>query len=333
MVADRPGWAYHHLAKFVMRELRLKYDFYYDFCIFNIKEKRSLLNRHIKREILRRFSLIKYQSQRRILPGEIEYDLVCFLGWYFPFAYEFKMRSKGIIQGIFTDGFPPQGHTVIMDPNMEIKMFVKEYLEKSISVICGSRLIYERYRGHLSNLYYCTGGIDTSIFRPFDRSQIDNRIFTVGWTGDPHRPFKGFYDFVVPAVEKASSRYPCIRLKTRFKGPYRTLPDFYKDVDVLLIASTADAGPSSFLEAGACGVPIISTRIGFPAETIRDQENGIFVNRSVDEMAKAIIYLHNHRDLLKAMSRQIRLDIEKNWDYKSRSHLWDRMFRESLSRI
>jgi glycosyltransferase involved in cell wall biosynthesis len=153
----------------------------------------------------------------------------------------------------------------------------------------------------------------------------------VGWTGDPHRSFKGFYDFVVPAVEKAASLRPGIVLKTRFKGPYRTLHRFYQDVDVLLIASTGDAGPSSFLEAGACGVPSISTRIGFPAEAIRDGENGIFVDRSVEEMSGAIVSLYDNQELLRKMSSSIRADIEKYWNPASRSGLWDHMFQAVLA--
>jgi glycosyltransferase involved in cell wall biosynthesis len=109
------------------------------------------------------------------------------------------------------------------------------------------------------------------------------------------------------------------------------LPGFYRDVDVLLIASSADAGPSSFLEAGACGIPSISTRVGFPAEVIKDGENGLFVNRSVEEMVRALIYLYDHREHLGRMSEQIRLDIDINWGYQSRSRYWDLMFEASLA--
>jgi len=89
--------------------------------------------------------------------------------------------------------------------------------------------------------------------------------------------------------------------------------------------------PSSFLEAGACGIPSISTRVGFPVEVIRDGENGLFVNRSLNEMVAALIYVYDHREHLGRMSDQIRLDIRNNWDYKIRSKFWDQMFEESIS--
>jgi len=331
MVADQPNWAYDHMARFVMRELRSKYDFYIDYCIYNLKREPSYPKASIKRKIAAQLYRLKYSYKRRLLPENQEYDLVCFLGWYFPYAYDFKVRGRRMVQGIFTDGFPPKGPALALDPNIAMEEFVDRYLGEAASVICGSKLIFERYKGHVKKLNYCTGAIDTKLFKPAVKTRKNERPFVVGWTGDPRRAFKGFYDFVVPAVRKASSLRPDITLKTRFKGPYRTLPKFYLDVDVILIASAADAGPSCFLEAGACGVPAISTRIGFPAETTQDGENGMFVNRSVEEMAEAVVYLYDNPDLALRMAEKIRFDIEKNWDYKARSKFWDQMFQESLS--
>ncbi len=107
--------------------------------------------------------------------------------------------------------------------------------------------------------------------------------FVVGWTGTPNRPFKGFHDYIVPAVERAAQMRPGLELKTRFSGPLETLPRFYDDVDVILIASSADAGPSLFMEGGFCEVPSISTRIGIPSEVIEHGQNGLFVERNVEK--------------------------------------------------
>ena len=328
MVADQPNWAYDHMARFVIKELQSKYDFYIDYCSYHSLKKNHISQSLIRGRYSEQFRYLKFSFKRRVLPKTQAYDLVCFLGWYFPFAYDFQITGKRIIQGIFTDGFPPKGHGLKVDPGLSIEEFVRKYLGNSTTVICGSRLILDRYKSYVENVHYCTGAINTRRFKTPVRK---HEGFIVGWTGDPHRSFKGFYDFVVPAVEKAASLRPGISLKTRFKGPYRTLHTFYQDVDVLLIASTGDAGPSSFLEAGACGVPSLSTRIGFPAETIRDGENGMFVDRSVEDMSRAIIFLHDNRENLKSMSSNIRADIEKSWTPAARSGLWDLMFQESLA--
>ena len=90
-----------------------------------------------------------------------------------------------------------------------------------------------------------------------------------------------------------------------------TLPRFYDDVDVLLIASSADAGPSLFAEGGLCEVPSISTRIGYPSQVIVHGHNGLFVERNVEEMATALVHLYDDRELLLSMSRRIRLDVDR----------------------
>lgn len=330
MVADQPNWAYDHMARWVIEELRSKYDFYMDYCIFHPQKDGPPPRLTWRGKIKKQLHHLKFSLKRRILPAGQDYDLICFLGWYFPFLYDFDIRNQKIIQGIFTDGFPPQGHTLIFDHNLSIEQFVRVYLGRTVALICGSKLIFERYKPYVENIFYCTGAINTRLFRPPPSRPEDKKEFVVGWTGDPRRQFKGFYDFVLPAVEKASSLRKNIVLKTRFKGPCRTLPKFYQDVDVILIASSADAGPSSFLEAGACGVPAISTKIGFPAEVIRDKENGILVDRSVDELAEAILYLYDNRNHLRRMSEKIRHDIVRDWDYKARRRLWDEVFRNSL---
>lgn len=57
--------------------------------------------------------------------------------------------------------------------------------------------------------------------------------------------------------------YP-VALRTQFQGSIRSLATFWQGVDLALIASEADAGPSMFIEASLCGVPSVSTKIGLP---------------------------------------------------------------------
>ena len=328
LVADHPNWAYDHVCKFIMRELNFKYDFYIDYLDLNRKTK----SHRRKGWFHRTRHFIKYYNRRRLLPLNQKYDLICYLGWYFPHTGNFRFSAKGIIQGIYTDGFPPQSYSLQLESGISVREFVNKYIGRSASVAVGSMSIFNRYKPYIENLYYATCGEDLELFSPTKKRKRDKKSFVVGWTGNPQRPFKGFYDYVVPAVKRAGTLRNGISLKTRFRGPLHTLPSFYHKVDVMLIASIADAGPNCFLEAGACGVPSISTRVGAAADTIRDGENSMFVERSVDAMAKAIVYLYDNRELLRNMSIRIRRDFELHWNPKVRSKQWDQMFEETLKR-
>ena len=329
MVADILDWAYEHIARFVMRQLGEKYDFYIDYLWLNERERPHSVRDRIYRARVQP----RYLRRRRILPAPEAYDLICFLGWYMPWTGSFDAAGKGIVQGIYTGGFPPQSHTLRVESGIGVQEFVNKYLGTATSVLAGSKEIYDIYSPYVKDLYYATGAYDTELFTPRARVTGDGASLVVGWTGDPRRPFKGFYDYVVPAVERAASLRPRISLRTRFRGPLETLPEFYRDVDVMLIASVADAGPGCFLEAGLCGVPSISTRIGAPLEVIRDGENGMLVERSVDSMARALVYLYDHRHVVSNMGQNIRRDLAAQWGFEARSKLWDQVFEESLKRV
>ncbi len=99
------------------------------------------------------------------------------------------------------------------------------------------------------------------------------------------------------------------------------------------MASDGDAGPSSFIEAGACGVPSISNKSGFPGELIEHKKNGILVNRNINEYVDSINYLSNNRVLINTMSIQIRDDIKREFSYNARYKNWDNVFMNLINTL
>lgn len=327
VVADTPNWAFANMQQALIERLCGRYDFYTDFLLYNLKRP--------PRRPLARLAYYKQRMSnrryiRRLAPGQ-EYDIVVYLGFYFPFRGTFDYRTRKIIKGIYDDGFPPQC-TPSSDAGMSMDSFVKKYLSDADAVACGSLLIYERYVQSYRRCYYAAGPSDPDLFqRTTPIAPNEGSRFVVGWTGNPRRAFKGFHDFVVPAVEAAGQRRPGIELKTRFTGPLDTLPRFYDDVDVVLIASNGDAGPSLFDEACGCEVPSISTRIGTPYEVIEHGKNGLLVERDVGQMADALVYLYDNRDVLFSMTRRIRADWLRNVEQRPAKwiHMFDRVLQES----
>lgn len=327
LVADTPKWAFANLQQSLIDQLSDRYDFYTDFLIYNFKRppRRPLARlAHYKQIMSNRASI------RKLPQGQV-YDIVVYLGWYFPLRGEFDYSARKIIKGIYDDGFPPQC-TPTSDGHLSMDAFVGKYLFDADAVACGSRLIYERYAPACRRCYYAMGPSDPHLFQRATPVRLNEGTrFVVGWTGNPKRAFKGFYDFVVPAVEAARHRRPGIELKTRFSGPLESLPRFYEDVDVVLIASNGDAGPALFDEACGCEVPCVSTRIGIPYEVIEHGRNGLFVERDVGEMADALVHLHDHRDVLFSMARRIRADWLKTAHRRTAAwiHMFDSVLAES----
>lgn len=316
-VIDKPDWAYHIIAKFVTKELSHKYNFYFD---FQVKKSRTLKGQLYN--IYTYFMAKKHRSVRK----DMKYDVACYLWWKSTDLYKKKITAKKSLVGIFTEGFPPGGAAELNIYSQET--FVNDYLSHYDGLICGNLNILKSYTAYKKPCFYATGAVDLGLFNTNPKM---NDEFIVAWTGNPNRKFKGFSDFVEPAIKLAQKRRPNIQFKTRFSGSYDTLPQFYSSVDILINASIADAGPGFIIEGGACGVPTISTKGGFADELIRNRENGVIVERDINRIADEIVFLFDNQNVLARMKENIQMDIINSWGTNSRAEYWDDMFNKVIT--
>ena len=234
------------------------------------------------------------------------------MAYYFQYVCAFPFSAKKKLVGIYTDSFPHEGPSFDAKKQIELKLlsrkqFFENYLKSYDGIIVGNQNLYNDYHTLTDNLVIANG-----IFRQEDFLENNtvgkHEQLVIGWTGNPNRSMKGFKEVIEPAVEKVQKTGRNIELKTQFSGSYESLLSFYKEVDLICIASEADTGPSLFSEACLSNVPAISTKIGFPKMVIQNQINGVFVERDIDEMANAIIDLYDHREKLSLFSDRIKKD-------------------------
>ena len=57
-----------------------------------------------------------------------------------------------------------------------------------------------------------------------------------------------------------------------------SLVDYYNAIDLYIIASREEGGPKAVLESLACGVPLVSTKVGMSSDLIVHNENGYLVD-------------------------------------------------------
>jgi len=319
IIADFPNWAYYEIQQFIKNNLSDEFDVYCDYLKFNTIKKSKNPKNWIK----------TYKEKKRYQHVKKDgiYDIVVFLGFYFPEHMKLDFKAKCVVKGIYTDGFPPSNSNF----SGSIEEFKKRFFEDTNAIVCGSQLIKEYYQEILSNVYYANGVIDAELFkRQTVKLKNTSEILNVGWTGNPNREFKGLYSHIIPAIELAQKTHPQIQFKTRFSGPMETLPYFYEDIDVIVIASDADAGPSLFGDASLMDVPSISTDIGWPHEVIKSGENGFIVEKDVEEISKTIIELYEDRELLFKMSKRIRGDYLAVFNTQIMVKRWKTMFQELL---
>jgi len=180
--------------------------------------------------------------------------------------------------------------------------------------------------GHRENLFCCQNGVDIHFFRPSPRN---NREFTACWVGNSSSVGNKGLDLVKSACDE--TRTPLLFLdrnalqKEELLSQEKIRDEFYFLSSVYICASEFEATPNPALEALACGLPIISTRVGNMPEIIEDGYNGFLVERSATAIAGAI-------EKMKAsdwetMSRNARLSIENGWSWEQQVKKYEHMFQ------
>lgn len=96
----------------------------------------------------------------------------------------------------------------------------------------------------------------------------------------------------------------------------QTKHDAIAACDVLCLPTTADVFPLVFVEAWACGRPVVSGRFPGVEEVVRDEVDGLVVPSRPDAIAAALLRLLGDPDLRAGMGRagRRRVEAELGWD-------------------
>lgn len=178
-------------------------------------------------------------------------------------------------------------------------------------------------------VHYTPNGVDTALFCP--AAQPPARAagaIRVGWTGSLGNfgpELRGFHDVIEPAIAAVSgaSLHAAIR-EQQWRGRDE-MPEFYRGLDVYVCASRSEGTPNPCLEAAACGVPLVTTRVGNMPELVRDGENGLFFDGSVADLAAKLTLLRDSPELAKTLAARM-LDTIRDWDWSKLAENYADMF-------
>lgn len=349
-VADRPDWAYEFMIKAWLPFLLKDYDCFVAYdddysikkynpqsqlfrFIFNVKSFFKLIifkfiNKNNPVYFIDKsanFYFPKYPKDKlyqykndlsKELSSKKKFDIKVEMAYYFQYMAEMPFSAEKNIVGIFTDKFPHEGPSNDIRNNIDRSRlnqqeFFDNYIKPYDYLMVGGGNLLSNYQKLTDRVNFVYGIYGQDEFVE-NKSVGETEFLTIGWTGNPTRKMKGFEEYIVPAIENVKKTGRDIRLKIKFSGPYHELFTFYQDVDLVVIASDADSGPSMFAEASLSGVPCISTKVGLPLMGIENHRNGFLIDREIKDLEAKIIQLYDDRKLLKQMSSNVKSDY-KQW--------------------
>jgi glycosyltransferase involved in cell wall biosynthesis len=101
----------------------------------------------------------------------------------------------------------------------------------------------------------------------------------------------------------------------RFLGnvPNAELPGLLNNCDIFVLPSLYEGHPKALLEAMACGLPVVGTRVPGTRELIQDDENGILCETDSASIRAAIEQLINDASLRERLGKSARSFVEKKF--------------------
>lgn len=184
-------------------------------------------------------------------------------------------------------------------------------------------------------------GVNTQLFnykkhfKPLQPKKKDQLV--LGMVGNQFSKGNKNFDVVYEAVFTMHEYYEeHIRIfpvfpKRGYMVEKKDMPRYYKSVDVIFSLSESEGLNNVILEAGAMGVPVVSSFAGAAPEIIRHEKNGLLVDIARDDLIEylkseiILKYYHNPK-VLHTMGLNLKKDILKNWSWDTKYQEYKQMF-------
>jgi glycosyltransferase involved in cell wall biosynthesis len=200
------------------------------------------------------------------------------------------------------------------------------------AVFANSRLLVDEFGPQLGRpIHFTPNGVDTGFFQPpsSESRRHGTAPLRVGWTGsltNHGAAHRGVQEFIAPAVAAAGDAELHLAVREEKWRSREEMLHFFQSIDVYVCASESEGTPNPCLEAAACGVPVVTTRVGNMPELIRNGENGFLVDRDVAAIADCIRRLRDG-DLRSRLGRAARATVVEAWDWRHQAVNYATLFR------
>ncbi len=204
------------------------------------------------------------------------------------------------------------------------------FIKQFDNIICVDQNIYSyvteycKKNNYKKNIWYLANSLDIRLFKP---SINNDTSFIVGFVGRiaptvdinivnqviENLPEDIMLNLAVSGdIELLSIPKDKKNIIVNKDLAQENMPQFYNKLDLVINPILHDAVSRVTLEAMACGVPVMMYKYDDRSQYFNN-ENGIDINRSIDDVIRKVNFYKNNKDILELMSKNARKTIVDNY--------------------
>ena len=219
-------------------------------------------------------------------------------------------------------------HLLLDEYNNENNKKVINFVDNYYTISKRLYDIYSNLDGYKKPYGVIINGVNLNYFKPSNLERFDkkNNKLIIGWSGNSNfggndkEDIKGVKTILIPAIESLKNEGLNIELKIADRNekltPIDKMADYYNSIDIYVCTSKNEGGPNPIIESMACGVPVISTDVGFVKDILgKKQQEFILKKRDIESLKDKIKQIYANRNILKELSQEnIKQSIKYSYD-------------------
>lgn len=184
--------------------------------------------------------------------------------------------------------------------------------------------------GALPGTSTISNGVDLEVFKVDPGNSVIKRKPRVLWLGSTyHAALKGhgIMRTLKPRLENLGFSVSLKLVNSHGKKmTHAEMVNWYQSGTIFVVAAESEGTPNPALEAAACGLGLVATRVGNMPELIEDRVNGVLVGRNAREILEGILYTQEN---LLRLTTNLTQTI-KSWSWEIRAETYFELFEMLL---
>jgi glycosyltransferase involved in cell wall biosynthesis len=117
----------------------------------------------------------------------------------------------------------------------------------------------------------------------------------------------------------------------QFLGEVRDVPPLLHGASGFVLPSLTEGLPLTVLEAMACGLPVVATRVGGTPEAVLEGNTGLLVSpREPAQLAAALLQIHTNPEMARQMGLAGRARVETHFDVRTMVASYESLYADLL---